>query len=86
MYLLTRRLFAVAFEWRRLLQVVAIAGGVAAAGELLLPTHGAVGLITRAAAFALIPLLLFLTGFAHRQELTQLRSLLGRLRLAGGTA
>lgn len=86
MYLLTRGLFRVAFEWRRLVQIVIIAGGIAAAGDLLLPTHGAVGLITRAAAFAAIPPLLFLTGFAHRAELIQFRALLGRLRVPGGVA
>ena len=86
MYVLTRRLFAVAFEWRRLLQITVIAGGISAAGDLLLPTHGAAGFLGRVAAFALIPVLLFLTGFAHRQELTQLRALLGRLRFAGGAA
>jgi O-antigen/teichoic acid export membrane protein len=86
MYVLTRRLFTVAFEWRRLVQVVIIAGGIATAGELLLPTHGASGFISRAVAFALIPVLLFATRFAHREELVQLRALLARLRPAGGTA
>ena len=37
-YLLTRSLFRVGFEWRRLAQLVAILGGVAVSGELLLPT------------------------------------------------
>jgi O-antigen/teichoic acid export membrane protein len=86
MYGLTRRLFAVAFEWRRLAQIVVIAGGIAAAGDLLLPTHGASGFVSRAVAFALIPVLLFVTGFAHPQELGQIRALLARLRPAGGTA
>src|SRR5437588_605055 len=40
MYLLTRGLFEVGFEWRRLMQLTAILGGVALSGELLLPTHG----------------------------------------------
>ena len=84
MHVLTRRLFTVAFEWRRLLQITVIVGGIATAGDLLLATHGAVGFLTRVAAFALIPVLLFLTGFAHRQELDQLRALLGRLRFPGG--
>jgi len=82
MHLLTRRAFAVSFEWRRLAQLVAVIGGVAVGGELLLPTHGALGLLSRAAAFAAIPPLLYVTGFAHPGELSQARGLLGRLRRA----
>ena len=52
MHLLTRSLFAVAFEWRRLRALTSSSGGIAASGELLLPTHGAVGLVSRIAAFA----------------------------------
>ena len=40
MHLLTRRAFPVAFEWLRLAQLVVVMGGLAAAGELLLPTSG----------------------------------------------
>jgi O-antigen/teichoic acid export membrane protein len=78
MHLLTRRAFAVQFEWRRLAQLVLVTGGVAAAGELLLPTHGAVGLLTRAAAFGSIPVLLYVTRFAHAEELARARLLLLR--------
>ncbi len=41
MHLLTRRAFPVEFEWRRLAQLTSFIGGLAAVGELLLPTHGA---------------------------------------------
>jgi O-antigen/teichoic acid export membrane protein len=78
MHFLTRALFRVAFEWRRLAQITALTGGIAAAGELLLPTHGFVGLLARAAAFALIPLALLVTGFAHPQELRRVRLLIER--------
>ncbi len=78
MHFLTRALFRVAFEWRRLVQITALTGGIAAAGELLLPTHGFVGLLGRAAAFALIPLALLVTGFAHPQELRRVRLLIER--------
>ncbi len=78
MHLLTRRAFAAAFEWRRLLQLAVVLGGMSTAGELLLPTHGAVGLLSRAAVLAAMPLVLLGTGFAHRQELEQARSLLNR--------
>jgi O-antigen/teichoic acid export membrane protein len=79
MHLLTRRAFAAAFEWRRLAQLAVVLGGMAAAGDLLLPTHGAVGFLTRAAVLAAIPLVLLGTGFAHRQELEQARNLLNRV-------
>ena len=91
MHLLTRRAFAVAFEWRRLAQIAAVAGGIAVAGDLLLPTHGAVGFLTRLAAFVAIPLVLWLTRFAHPQEVAQLRGLARRVTRsapspAGGAA
>jgi len=38
MYVLTRKLFRVGFEWARLAQLVALLGAVAVSGELLLPT------------------------------------------------
>jgi O-antigen/teichoic acid export membrane protein len=84
MYLLTRSAFSVDFEWRRLVHVVLVMGGVAAAGELLLPSSGAVGLLTRAAAFLAIPLLLYVTRFAHEQELGQLQRLVRRVRSGAG--
>ena len=83
MHVLTRRAFTVAFEWRRLAQLVVVMGGVAVAGDLLLPTHGALGLLTRAAAFLAIPPLLYFTGFAHRQELGKLRVAIGQVRGGG---
>ncbi len=80
MYLLTRRAFAVSFEWRRLAQVVFLVGGLAAAGDLLLPTRGPVGFVTRLAVFAIIPVLLLATGFAHAVEMRQARALVDRAR------
>ena len=82
MYLLTRNVFAVDFEWGRLARLVLVMGGLTAAGDLVLPTHGAVGLLTRLAVFAAIPLVLFVTGFAHRAELRQARALIRRLASA----
>jgi O-antigen/teichoic acid export membrane protein len=78
MHLLTRRAFAAAFEWRRLAQLALVLGGMAAAGDLLLPTHGVVGLLTRAAVLCAMPVVLLATGFAHGRELEQARSLLSR--------
>ncbi len=88
MHLLTRRVFAVRFEWLRLAQLTLVFGGLAVAGELLLPTHGAVGFLTRAAVILAAPLLLLLTGFAHPQEFDGVRRLVLRARegLARGAA
>jgi len=57
-HLLTRRLFAVPFQWRRLGTAVAVLAGVSVAGELLLPTAGLAGFAARAVALAAIPVLL----------------------------
>jgi O-antigen/teichoic acid export membrane protein len=84
MHFLTRRAFRVAFEWRRLAQVAIVMGAVAVAGDLALPTHGAVGLLTRGAAFLAIPPMLYVTGFAHGAELGRARLALDRAR--GGAA
>jgi hypothetical protein len=85
MHLLTRGVFTVQFEWRRLGQIVLVMGGVAAIGDLLLPTHGFTGLATRALAFLAIPVALFVTRFPHPEELGRLR-LLARRGVAGGQA
>ena len=85
MYLLTRSLFKVGFEWARLAQLTAILAGVAVSGELLLPSHGLVGLVLRVAWLALVPAALLLTRFFHPHERAQARSLVAdaRGRVAG---
>ena len=75
--LLTRRSFAVPFEWRRLAHAALVLAGVAVAGELLLPGDGLLGLACRAWALAAIPLLLTLTSFATPDERAMLRRLVG---------
>ena len=84
MYILTRSLFRVGFEWRRLAQLVIVFAAVAVSGELLLPTDGLGGLLARIAWLALAPALLLLTRFAHPHELAQARALAvdGRRRVA----
>jgi O-antigen/teichoic acid export membrane protein len=84
MYMLTRRLFRVGFEWRRLAQLTAILAGVAVSGELLLPDHGLAGLLERVAWLALAPVMLRATRFVHPHELERARALLadGRRRVA----
>jgi O-antigen/teichoic acid export membrane protein len=88
MHVLTRGAFRVQFEWNRLAHVVVVMVGASVAGELLLPTHGVAGFLARAAVFLAIAPLLFLTGFAHQQELRQVRLLALRARqgLARGEA
>ncbi|HWF71723.1 MAG TPA: polysaccharide biosynthesis C-terminal domain-containing protein, partial [Solirubrobacteraceae bacterium] len=73
MYFFTRRLFAVAFEWRRLVQIVVVVGGIAALGDVFLPTSGFGGFVLRAAAWLAIPLALLLTRFPHPEEIARLR-------------
>ncbi len=82
MYLLTRHAFRVQFEWLRLVHLVLVMGGLAAAGDLVLPTHGAIGLLSRLLVALAIPLVLLATGFAHPAELRQLRVLYERARRA----
>jgi O-antigen/teichoic acid export membrane protein len=76
MHLLTRRLFAVGFQWRRLAQASAILAGVAVSGELLLPTSGFAGIALRALWLALVPVRLLLTRFFDADERRQTRALL----------
>jgi O-antigen/teichoic acid export membrane protein len=84
MHLLTRRLFAVSFEWRRLAQLLAILSLVAVSGELLLPTAGFAGVALRIVWLAWIPALLLATRFFHPHEREQARALVadGRRRVA----
>jgi O-antigen/teichoic acid export membrane protein len=76
MYVFTQRLFPVPYQWGRLARVVLTASVLVGAGELLLPTSGAAGLLGRAALFAAYPLALFASGFFTPGE----RVWLGRLR------
>jgi len=78
LHLLTRRLFAVPFEWGRLAHAVVVLAGVSVAGELLLPASGLAGFATRALALAAIALLLAATRFARPAEWEGLRSVLRR--------
>jgi O-antigen/teichoic acid export membrane protein len=80
MYALTRSLFRVGFEWRRLALLSAILAGVAISGELLLPSHGFAGLALRVAWLVLVPVLLLATRFFHAHELAQARALVADAR------
>ncbi len=80
MYLLTRDQFHVEFEWLRLAQLALVMGGLAAAGDLLLPTSGAGGFLLRLVVTAAIGPALLAVGFVHPAELRQTRVLLARVR------
>lgn len=78
MFVLTRRLFAVAFEWGRLAHAAALIAAVTVAAELLLPTGGADGLLLRTGALLAIPALLLLTRFPRAEEAARLRAAIFR--------
>ncbi len=80
MYALTRTLFKVGFEWRRLALLTGILAGVAVSGELLLPSHGLAGLALRVLWLALVPAALVLTGFFHPHERDGARALVADAR------
>jgi O-antigen/teichoic acid export membrane protein len=86
MHLLIRRAFPVSFEWRRLAQLTVVMGGLAVAGDLLLPTSGLDGFATRALVFLAIGPVLWLTGFVHRAELDQGLAMLRGVRARMGAA
>ena len=74
LHALTRRRFAIAFEWGRLARLAIVLGGGALSGELLLPTSGAGGLAARAALAAALPVLLLASGFLSPEERERARS------------
>jgi O-antigen/teichoic acid export membrane protein len=76
MYVFTQRLFPVPYQWGRLARVVLTSAVLVGAGELLMPTSGAFGLLGHAALFAAYPLALFASGFFTPGE----RVWLARLR------
>ncbi|HEX2097274.1 MAG TPA: oligosaccharide flippase family protein [Solirubrobacterales bacterium] len=82
MYRFTQRLFPVPYEWGRLIRVLAVAAGVVALGELLLPPDGLDGFLFRAALLAAYPVALFASGFFNVEE----REWLSRLRHPGELA
>jgi O-antigen/teichoic acid export membrane protein len=72
---LTRRLFVVPFEWGRLSAAVAVLAVLGVGGELLLPTHGATGLVTRFAVLLCVPPALVAARVVTVGELRRLQEL-----------
>jgi O-antigen/teichoic acid export membrane protein len=68
MYVFTQRLFPVPYQWGRLARVVLTAALLVGLGELLMPTDGALGLLSRTFLLCLYPLGLLTTGFFTSEE------------------
>ena len=84
MYALTRSLFHVPFEWGRLALIVVVAGSLATAGELLLPTSGVGGFLARAAVLCAIPVVLLAAGFLRPGEREAVRRMVFARELRAG--
>lgn len=84
LWLLTRRRFAIAFEGGRLARLLIVFGGGTLAGELLLPTSGAAGFVSRALVCAALPVVLVLSGFLSGEERERAQALLLRARPSAG--
>ena len=69
LHLLTRRLFAVPFEWARIAGIVLVVGGLSIAGNLLLPTEGPDGFLSRTLVWLAIGPALVLTQVVPRAQL-----------------
>jgi O-antigen/teichoic acid export membrane protein len=80
MYLLTRSLFRVPFEWLRLGLVAGVGAAFTVAGELFAPTSGAGGFASRVLVLALILPALWAAGFFRPGEVAAARRLAGRFR------
>jgi O-antigen/teichoic acid export membrane protein len=80
MHVLTRRVFAVSFEWLRLAVLATTLAAVAVSGELLLPTRGIGGLLLRILWLLLIPAVLLVGRFFSPAERAQARAVLRDVR------
>ncbi len=84
LFALTRRAFRVPFQWRRLVPIVAISAVLAVGGDLLLPTEGFAGFLSRLAVLLAIPPLLVAARAVRPDELRALAA--GVRGLRGGAA
>jgi O-antigen/teichoic acid export membrane protein len=70
-HLLTRRVFAVPFEWGRLGTTVAILAGTSIAAELVLPTTGLAGFAARAVTLVALPVVLMFANVLPVRQLAR---------------
>jgi O-antigen/teichoic acid export membrane protein len=75
MHRFTGRVFPVPWQWRRLAVVVGAAAASIALGELLLPTEGAAGFLSRALLWLAYPAMLAFGGALNRDERHQVLEL-----------
>lgn len=82
MYIRARQTLGIVLEWRRILQLVAVAATVAVIGDNLLDPFGTAAVFERIFWWLLYPVLLLITGFFSRQELAQIRDVRALLKRA----
>jgi O-antigen/teichoic acid export membrane protein len=75
-YLVSRRIFPIPWQWGRLAVVVGAAAVLIASGEALLPTDGAAGFVSRLAFVAAYPAALWFGGAVRADERRQVQALL----------
>jgi hypothetical protein len=80
MHVLTRRLFRVPYDWRRLTLAVGLAAGLIAVGELAVPHEGIDGLAMVLALCAAYPVALLVFRFLTAEERERLGQLFERVR------
>jgi O-antigen/teichoic acid export membrane protein len=68
MYAFTQRLFAVPYEWGRLLRIVLASAALVGLGELWMPTSGLAGLTGRLVLWFAFPFVIVASGFLTRSE------------------
>lgn len=80
LFALTRGVFRVPFEWGRIAGLTLVVGAISIGGNLLLPTSGAGGFVSRLAVWAVIPLALVASRVVRPQELRALMAAARRAR------
>jgi len=73
MYLLTRKLFVVHFEWLRIVHLIVVFTAVTVLSLELLPADGLLGLTARTGVFIAVAGLLFITRFFPQSEVEGVR-------------
>jgi O-antigen/teichoic acid export membrane protein len=82
MYIRARQTLGLVIEWRRVLQIVAVAVLVYISGDRLLDDIGTAAVLERIAWWLFYPGLLLVTGFFSRAELAQIRDARALLKRA----
>lgn len=82
MYIRARQTLGLIIEWRRVLQIAAVAVLVAWSGERILADLGTAAVLERCAWWLLYPVLLLVTGFFSREELRQIKDVRALLKRA----